>query len=275
MVVFLQPLPIGDAVRVLLAPPAGAELSRVLRKTADTFTGEEDPDAAVVYEGDDRYFVDRQTLTNGTAYYYKAYHRVADVWTGTATQTATPAATAGSRGPDPLVVVRERLEAGLRAEVAAGRLAHDNGYIPCFTAPPTYENIQWPVVTVHLRNDAPGFRGLGEDVAGDVYDADENEWVSSEGWISRFQIELGGWTLNSDERLALRAAIKKVLIGNLPVFKDAGMDELEFTQTDVEDFESYNAPVYQTITSLTCLAPFVVDAAEPAISDVTVQALAA
>lgn len=57
----------------------------------------------------------------------------------------------------------------------------------------------------------------------------------------------------------------------MPLFRSAGMDQIEFSMSDIEDMETYQAPVYQTLTTLTCVAPYIVTNTVEAISDVTVQ----
>ena len=274
MISLAQPLPVGNAVRVLLAPVGGTVKTRVLRKLSDDISDEADPAAAVVYEGDERSFVDITTLINGTPYYYRAFDFDGTSWAGSESAHATPAASAILRGPNPLELVRERLEAGLKVEVAAQRLRHEQGYIPCLTAPPLYDNVKWPVVSVHLRSEVDSGRGLGEIISVDIFDPFSNEWTEGEGWISRVMLDICGWSLNADERKALRTAIKKIIIANLPVFADAGMSEIGLSQSDVEDFETYNAPVYQTLCGLNCLAPSVVESAVDPIDDVSVDAIA-
>ncbi len=267
MIAFLQPLPVGNAVRCLLAPDAAALKTRVLRKLADTFAGASDPDAAIVYEGDERHFIDTAALENGTAYFYKAYDLIGVTWTASASHSVTPQATANLLGPNVLTFVLERLAAGLKVEVAAGRLKHANGSVPCLTAPPAFEGTRWPVVSIHLSNDAAAMRGVGEVIASDTFDAGSDEWRELEGWLARVQLTVIAWSLNSDERNLLRLAVKKVLLANLTVFEAAGISQVEFSQSDTEDMESHAAPVYSTICSLTCLAPVAVDALFAPIAD--------
>lgn len=277
MISFAAPLPIGNAVKLVLAPSDGAEKVRLLRKDADTFTGEADPAAFVVYEGDDVLAVDSdKNLVNGATYYYRLYEFDGSAWSASGpSASAVPGATAGFIAPDPLTVIRDRLERGLKIEVEAGRLKHEQGYVPCLTAPPAFEGTKFPIVTVHLDDDSPAYRGLGEMVSADAYDH-ESGWSESEGWESRYRINVVGWVVgNADARIALRRAIKKVLIGNLPIFSAAGMSEFEFGQSDAEDFESYNALVYQVYTPITCLAPSIVASHASEITDVTVDAQAA
>jgi hypothetical protein len=271
MISFLQPLPVGDAVRVLLAPPAGALLWRVLRKPTNDISGHADGSAFVVYEGNDPDVIDTQSLTNGTPYYYKPFYQALDLsWSTSASLSATPAAILTSEGPDPLETVRERLELGLKAAVTAGTLVQALGYVPVLTAPPTFEGTTFPIVTVHLSNSSPSARGLGEVVTVDLKDPFTGNWSEAEGWLTTVQLKIVSWVVgNADTRIALRKAIAAVLLGNMPVFNALGMSEIEFSQTDVEDLESYNAPVYQTLTDFSCFATLAVDAVTPPIVAVT------
>ena len=280
MISFASPLPIGDAVKVGFLPLAGAVQTIVLRNVVDVFAGHADPACAVVYQGvGETFFIDDLSLINGTPYYYHQYDTLDGVtWSdgGLPSVSATPAATAVDSSVDVLEILRERLEAGLRVEVAAGRLVHDMGYVPVLTAPPLADNVVFPIVTVHMRNDAPSVRGIGEMVEVDFPDLN-GTWEAGEGWLSNYQLDIGGWvTGNPDTRIALRKAIKKVIIGNLPLFDQRAILLPVLTMSDTEDFESYAAPMYMAMGSFTCLAPSMVSKAgiEP-ISDVTVAALAA
>lgn len=272
MISFLQSLPIGNAVRVVLAPPAGAVAWRVLRKTADVWTDQDDPTAGDVYSGDEPYFIDITALTNGTPYYYKPFYQAADEsWSTAPSQTATPAMTSNLLGIDPLELVRERVEAALKADVAADILQHVDGYIPCLTAPPAYENTNFPIVTFHLQVADRAISAVGEELAADVYDPATDTWIEVEGWICNVRINIVVWVVaNADTRIALRKRIAHALLGNLPVFNDQGMSQVSFSQADTEDMETYAAPVFQTITSLDCLAPLAVDAVSGTIHSVSV-----
>src|SRR5690349_5704022 len=111
MITFIEPLSVGNALRVLLSPPPGATKWRLLRKVADTFSGPTDPDAAVINDGDDdTSIVDTSSLTNGTTYYYREYALVGADWQASATVFGTPAAAGQLSGPDPLSIVRDRVE---------------------------------------------------------------------------------------------------------------------------------------------------------------------
>lgn len=272
MISFAEPLPIGNAVRVLIDPPATAHKWRLLRKTTDDFVEYDDPAAKLVYEGTEKNIVDTATLTNGTQYFYAEYDFNGTVWTTAPSVAVTPSTSYGFDGPDALTLVRERLRLGLKAAVAANVLRHDNGSVPVFTAPPLEDEAKWPLVSVHLQQDASDGRGLGEMVSPDIFDLDAAECDVSEGWLSRVRLQIIGWSLNPDERISLRRVIKSIIQGNLPVFDSAGMVQIDFSQVDVEDFQSYNAPVYQVISDFSCLAPSVINATQDLVEGVTVDA---
>jgi len=265
----VAPLAVGNALRIFLAPPLGAKRWRVLRKVSDTFSGPEDPDALLVHDGDERAVLDTRFLQNGTLYYYRAYYWDGSAWSAGQSATGTPSATYEDASTDVLSIVRERLDCGLQAEVARKNLVHDRNHIRVLTAPPVYQDTIWPVVTVQLQSEAPAGRGVGEMLEPDELSVDETLWDGSEGWLARVQLAIVGWSLNPDERIELRKALRRIIVANLPVFDDAGMVQIEFTQQDMEDFQSYPAPVYQTLGTLSCLAPVsVVTSSDPAISDV-------
>lgn len=275
MIAMLQPLSVGNAIRVILDPPDGSLRWRILRKVSDTFTGESDPGALLVYEGDENSALDTAALQNGTPYFYRAYYWNGTVWTGSTSATATPNATYEDSSTDVLTVVRDRLSAGLQVEVSRGSLIPPSGGISVLTAPPVFQETRWPVVTVHLLNDAPAERGLGELLVPDTLDS-TGLWNESEGWLARVQLAVIGWSQNPDERIALRQALRRLVVANLPVFDAAGMIEIEFSQQDVDAVSGeYPAPVYQTAGTFTCMAPVIVGDQVGKISDVQVTGTSA
>src|SRR5882724_2751186 len=277
MINFLEPLPAGNALRILINPSPGVVAWSLLRKTADTFTGPADSGAVVVAAGFDDHdasVLDIGSLVNGTPYFYRQYESLDGVtFTSGASATGTPAATAGAVGPDPLTIVRDRLFQAMTASVAAGVLSPKSGAIKVLTAPPLFEDTQWPVVTVHLRSDASDVRAIGELISPDLIEGIGEDTIASEGWLSRFQLQVIGWSDNPDERITLRQALKAAIVANLAVFDSVGMVQVDAQFSDIEDFESYNAPVYQTLCTFSCLAPFAVAGLEPPITvvDVTNQ----
>lgn len=267
MISLIQPVAAGNALRVFLQPPAGAVWWRLLRKVEDTFAGESDPDALLIYEGAEKVALDIAQLVNGRLYHYRPYYRVGAAWVPGDTVTATPNATYEGIGQDVLSLVRERLDLGLQAELARGTLTHDHGHIPVLTAPPIFEDTVWPIVTVHLSSDAPAERAIGELIETDEFDG--SGWTEKEGWLARTQLTIMGWSLNPDERIEVRKALRRVVQANLPIFDFAGMVEIEFSQQDTEDFANYGVPIYQVLCTFSCLSPVQVGAKVGAIEEVT------
>jgi hypothetical protein len=266
MISLIQPVSAGNALRVFLVPPAGAVQWRLLRKVADTFAGEDDPEALLVYEGADKITLDILQLVNGRKYYYRPYYLVDDAWVPGDTASAVPNAIYEELGGDVLSLVRDRLDLGLQVEVERETLRHAEDYIPVLTAPPIYEDTVFPVVTVHLSNEQPAERTVGETVEVDDFDA--GQWTEKEGWLARTQLTIMGWSINPDERIALRRALRRIVQTNLPIFDFAGMVEIEFSQQDTEDFASYAVPVYQVLCTFSCSAPAQVGAKVGAIKEV-------
>jgi hypothetical protein len=266
----VEPLPAGNAVRVFMAPPSTAKQWALLRKLTNDISGIADPGAFTVYRGSQLQVVldtDPQ-LVNGTAYFYEEFDSTDAVnFTPSPSMSATPATTALDAGADVLSIVRERLALYLAAAVSAGTLQPQSGAIAVLTAPPLFEDTRWPVVTVHLRSEAAEIRGIGEDIAADVFDSIGNTWLESEGALDRVDLQVIAWSQNPDERIALRMALKAGIKANLPVFDDAGMDLIQWSFTDIEDFESYSSPVYQTVCSFSCIAPTIVSDTVAPIAD--------
>lgn len=236
-----------------MAPPPGARSWRLLRKTADTFSGYNDPAAAVIVDGTDNYVVDRSSLINGQTYYYKLYWFDGTSWTGTPTVPVAMSATYQDATVDVLMLVRERIEYGLEVEVARGTLKHPQGKIKCLTAFPWDDKTPWPVVTVHLSSSSSDTRAVGEMLEPDHFDGET--WDEYEGWYENVQLDVLGWSQNPDERQDLRQAIRRIIIGNLPVFDDAGFLQIGFRQVDAEEPGEPGTIIYKSVGSFSCLAP--------------------
>lgn len=268
MIRLVTPLAVGNALRLFLEPPVGATAWRVLRKETDTFTGENDAEAFLVAEGTMRSLVDFKLLENGRTYFYRAYYRDGAAWTASPSVSAVPASTYVDHSSDALSVLRDRLDFGLAEEVKRGTIRHKLGSVPVLTAPPVFDETRWPVVTVQLMSESPNVRSLGEQVVPDLYDAFSQGWKEYEGWLAKVQIAVMAWSLNPDERIALRKALRRIIVGNLPVFDEEGMTEIDFTVQDMEDFETFSAPVYQVMGTFSCLAPVAVSDAVSEVADV-------
>lgn len=272
MISMVQPLHVGNALRLFIEPLAGAVRWRVLRKGSDTFAGPEDPSALVVYEGDERVFVDSASLPNEVMAFYRPYYTTDGIaWTAGTTAYGTPAAIYEEHTTDAMSLVRARLEAGLKVEVERGNLQNELGYIQVYTAPPSLEqNLFFPLVTITLENDSSETRGIGENISGDQFDAIGFDWLESEGWLADVQITIVGWSLNSDERIELRKAIRRIIIANLEVFAAEGMDQVNLSMSDVDAVNGeYGAHVYQVMANFSCTAPVRVGGRVGAIEAVT------
>ena len=252
--------PCGNAAALLVSPDAGALAWSLLRRTDDDFVGVDDDDAVVVAtgEGPDQ-VLDVDGLINGTTYHYLHYCLHDDVWRPSGhVHTVTPAYRDQPyfHLPDVAATVRQRLDLGLRAELALQRLSHPAGAIPVLTAPPQIETARLPIVTVMLEQRVSEVRGVGELILPDRFE--EALWTTHEGWLDRSTIQIIGWSLNPDDRARLRNAIQRVLMLNLPVFDNAGFTQIDLQESDDADFESFNAPVYQSVFTLSCLHPAIV-----------------
>ena len=244
MIRFVQPIASGNAIRLLLGPPTGASRWRVLRKEADDFTGDDDPAAFIAYEGTETTVVDHQLLINGQLYYYKAYYWVNSAWQASATATGMPSAAYQDAGTDVLSLLRDRLDYGFRVEVERGVISHEYNAVPVLTAPPIFEDTRWPCVTVHLQSESPVVRGIGEIMLPDSFDSETESWDVGEGWLASTQLQIVTWSLNPDERIEMRKAVRRIIQANLSLFDSEGVVNIEISQQDVEDFTSYQAPVY-------------------------------
>lgn len=258
MISMIQNLHIGNALRVFLQPPMGSLVWRVLRKGADTFTGADDPDAIVAYEGDEKSFVDSENLLNEVLLFYKPYYTVDNVtWTAGATASGTPTSDYEDYSTDVISILRDRLEAALKVECDRGNFQPEHGYIQVFTAAPSLErDLRLPLVTIHLENEEPGERAIGEMISTDKFDSIGYEWNDAEGWLSNVALTIIGWSLNSDERMELRKALRRIIVANLEVLSGHGIEQVSLSQSDVDAVNGeYPAPIYQVMCNFTCIAP--------------------
>lgn len=274
MIILIQPLAAGNALRIALAPPVGAGVVRLLRKDADTFIGEADPGAVIVHEGTERAITDFSGLLNGVAVWYKPYYRVGAAWVTAPSVSAVPAAGFVDLSIDTLSFIRERLEFGLKSFVDNQTIQHVRGYVPVLKASPQAEDVPMPLVTIHLQNESAEIRAIGEESGVPMFDEDNAEWHSVEGGFDRVEITIGIWSLNSDERITMRRALRAILNANLPVFDAAGMLLCQWSMQDMEDYTTYSSPVFQTICSFSCLAPAAISDTELPIIDVLAFATA-
>jgi hypothetical protein len=258
------PLSIGNAIRFLLDYPAGAKSVRLYRSVEEVDVEELD-EAFHVYAGGETYVVDTRVPDNSKTYHYAAVFD--DPGATVERLEVKPIVAYWGVGEDAQELVRDRLFLGLQNEVAAGRLRNPTGKgaIAVYTAPPPLDTGNFPCVSVHLDSDQPVERALGEDLIGDAF-----PMVDSNGVISRVDMTVVAWSLNADERIALRKAMKRLIVGNFPVFSAAGLSLVQYEQQDDEDFQSYSAPIYMARSKFSCLVAFAVVSEEQPIQSVEV-----
>lgn len=256
MISNILPAAVGNAIKIFLAPPASAVSWILLRNLSGAFAGQNDPSAALIFSGNgETYFLDAFGLVNGTRYYYGVFYFDGGAWTPGNVASATPNVSYTDQSVDVLSVVRDRLDVGLQNEITLGTLTPACGVIAVLNAPPVFEETNWPVVTVHVTTDASGDRAIGEVLFPDAFDPVTGLWSESQGWLARVQLTIVAWSKNPDERIALRRALRKIVIGNLEVFDSVGMLNIDFSQQDVDELAAYPAPVYQSICTFSCEAP--------------------
>lgn len=270
----VQPLPVGNALRLFVEPPAGAVRWKVLRKGSDSFTDHDDAGAIVAYQGADHVIVDSQFLMNEVMAFYRPFYTSDGVtWSPGATAHGTPAATYTETTTDAMSMVRDRLEAGLLVEVQRGNLQSELGYIPVYVAAPSMEqDLRLPMVTVHLDSEGDSTRAIGEDITGDLQDAIGGDYEEGEGWLMDVRLAIVGWSLNGDERKELRQAIRRVVIANLALFSANGIEQVSLSQQDVDAVSGeYPAPMFQSMGTFTCLAPVRVSGSAGSIREVILR----
>ncbi len=273
MISTIRPLPAGSALRLYLTPITGAQWWRVLRRSAGAITGPTDAGAVVVADGStEESILDFAGLVDGIAYTYQASYWTGAAFVASAPVAAEPAATFASGSVDPQMLLRERLELALAVEVKRGTLKPHDGVIPVLTAPfASPEAVSFPAVSVYFQSGEPGERAIGELVFPDAYDAAAGIHTEHEGWLSRVTLQVSAASLNADERVALRRALARAIQANLPIFDEAGMTLVTFSQQDREQFSENAAPLYFTTGTFTCLAPAFVTGTAEDIADVTIN----
>ncbi|TXH57670.1 MAG: hypothetical protein E6Q97_04145 [Desulfurellales bacterium] len=257
MISYGYPLSVGNAIYIPVTPPCDSQGMRVLRRFDGDFTGEDDPDAFVVYEGEPPSgVVDHLGLPNGVEAFYCAYSWDGAEWTASDVVSATPGSRIGNLQPDLVDIVRERIEVGLNDLVQRGVLAHESGAFQVAIAPPVFEESVFPVVAVELSQDTDDVRFIGELIGeGRALGNSPYPWLEVDGYLSRVIVSCTVWSLNPDERRLLRRALKAILIANLGVFNAAGAQNVGITLADEDDFKSFSVPVYMVMSSVSATWP--------------------
>ena len=273
MSLYVSPLAIGNALSIEFVEPYGTEMVRLLRNQTGVFAGPYDPASTLVYaDADvDTAAYDSSGLKNGQTYSYQAYYWLSGAWVPDTVATGIPGVSLIDASVDALSIVLNRLTTGMQNEVASGALvAGKSGVIAVLSAPPIYEETSFPLVTVQQRIEERAVSAIGESIGTDAVDESTGNWSATEGWLANTVLTVTGWTLNPDVRIALRKALRRQVLGNLQVFYSYGLREVEFSQSDADELESYNAPIYQTVGTFKCLAPLIVGDTLPPITEVDV-----
>lgn len=284
MISYIEALSAGNAVRMNLNPLVGALRVRVLRKPVAEFGGafDFDGDAVLVHESplteadEDIYMlIDTLALENGQTYFYQPYYyALDDVWHAAGVASVAVDASYMVGAVDVAEFVRNRIEAGLRVAIARGELRappDHADHIEVLAAFPQWEDVRFPMASVHVDRQAGAERFLGEDPSSDQYDPTDTQWDDTIGRLARWDLTIMGWALNPEIRAALRRHLNALLIANLPVFEAAAMQLVDWEFADMEELERYPAPVYQTVAKFNCIAPDTISGTLPAIADVHVQ----
>lgn len=258
MITLILPQSCGNALHVFLQPPAGATAWQVLRLPRSGIKDDmSDPDALIVYEGDNVAFIDHYALQNDVRYFYKAFFYVGGVWVPSNESYGTPMATYQEASTDVLQLLRDRLEAGLAVEVERKTLINELGYIQVFTAPPQMENnLMLPCITLSLESEEPSDRFIGDTINVEYLDEEDGMFTEQAGWLADVNVSITGWSLNPDERLELRKAIRRVIVANMTVLAAAGitLPRLSLSTEDAVSGE-YDSPMYLVVGNFNCTAP--------------------
>mgnify|MGYP003964419849 FL=1 len=247
--------PVGNAIQIIFRPVLGASKSRLLRKQGFAAAAWNDPSATLIHEGTGPVVIDTDGIVNGDTYIYRLFSLVRGDWVEDGSSlNGTAECLFDDESADVLTIIRDRLFLGFASLISNGVLTPDSGAISVLTAPPIVPEVQMPVVTVHVRSDSSDEFGIGDEFLADSR-MEDGSWVEYPGFLSRYSIEIVCWSLNPDERIQMRQLIKALLLSNFSIFDNYGIVEINMSHSDSEDFESYSSPVYQVVTTLSCLAP--------------------
>lgn len=260
MISMIQPLFAGNALQLFLKPPVGFTRWKILRNGSGVFSGPNDASSVVAYDGDATVVIDSAgSLTNDVRWFYGPFYTADNgvTWTAGPVNSGTPSAIYVDNSTDVLSLMRERLEAGLLVECQRGNFQTELGYIQVYTAPPQMEQgLRFPLVTLHLDGEDPSGRALGELISSNNFNSIGFDGYESEGWIADVRLQIVGWSLNSDERIELRKAIRRLVAANLPIFDSYGWLEIGLSQQDIDAVNGeYPAQMYQVSNTFTCMAP--------------------
>lgn len=231
---------------------------RVLRRYDAAFPP--DPDnpgvGSVQVAGGDRvtrFAVDWQNVVPDVEHFYAPYYLIDGAWELGEAKSIVPSVQVQPISNDSVDLLRERIEAGLNALVDVGLLQHPEGRFDVMLGPPQFETVVFPAVALQteVNNQDEQFIGsfLGSSMIGERTSRDFR------GGFARYTVNVATWSLNPDERRVLRHALRDIIQANRDLLEMLGIQELEYSLRDDEDFQSYNAPIYRVIATLNYMAP--------------------
>ena len=271
----IQPIECGNAVRLVVQSTAGEARWRVLRKEANTFTAYNDPAAYVVHDGNERFLTDARLLVNGAPYFYALYGYDGTAWLAPVIATVTPQSTFATDAIlDAQEIVRERVDVTLHSMISRGLVALSKTTVPVMSIPFYQQGTDLPVVTVLFGGATPATHGIGNDMATEAKAGDQ--WVGYQGWHQIVNLDITAWSLNAQERNALRVALETVIAANLDIFDSLGLNLIDVQNVqDSEDFQSMNVPIYQTVLRIGCQIVVAVTEAGGSLGDIEITNLGA
>jgi len=257
----------GNAVKLTISPSDKATSIRVLRKTVDSFSDENDPAATVVLNELATACIDTDQLVNGTNYYYLDFELISGSWVAGKSVLVVPASAYIDESVDIVSMLLDRIQLGVDEEILAERIKPSSKTIKVVNSPPLFDNVSWPIVGIHLDSESPHTRSIGEN-----YDFDteiSNGVDERRGFYSESNVSIVAWSANPDQRILMRNIIRRILIANSEVFSMRfGVSLPEATFRDDEDFQSWSIPVYMSHCSFRCIAQSGVKSTTGKVADV-------
>lgn len=258
MIQFIHALPAGTSALLLLRTEHAPW--RLVRKLDSAPADVDDGELRLFgsQDGDLGQVIDYEGLIDGRETFYQLFSEQGGAWLPEGEpKSCTPQYLLEPlfASPDFPGLVRSRIESALAAEVAADRLYHPSGFIPVMTAYPREGSVRFPVVTVVLKDRRAEVRGVGEY----IQETEQTDaWSEFQGWLDRSTLEIAVWALGHADRVRLRDAVQRALMLNLQILAAAGYDLPDISEHDDQDFERYQAPVYQSIFNLSAVHPALV-----------------
>ncbi len=264
MIAIIDQVVCGGALQLVLQPPDGAKLYRITRGDSEGELVDENA-GTIIYEDTYPAFMDGPGLVNGQTYWYRAFYLIGPSWVASPANSQRPVVNFTDYSADPMGLLRDCLSTGLKEYVRRRILNPASGSIAVLFGMPEVDNANFPLVILHMARDADEKRALGEVIK------DPATGLEFEGWMSSVTINITVGSENYDERVAMRKAIKAIVIANLAIFQAAGIVTPSLSLSDQDDTTTYSAAIYSVQATFTCLAPSFIGETREVIDDVEVQ----